>query len=226
MSLQSSDRRSWTHSSTSSVPQRGLKSSASSRRRLARYLRSLPGRAGNLDIQFQRVDDADAIDLLRRMLQFDPTMRASCEEILAQDRYFESEHVGLNGFPQRRGGSRGRSHEHRCVRRTKAEFWEIDHPGLALEELEKAFVRVREKGEKRRGKMSIESFLRRSVLEVRDSSIQRWLKKRSQDKSLLALFPDFFRGEEAVEYKLMSNTDEREVVHQYGFAEGGSWRRT
>ena len=29
---------------------------------------------------------------------------------------------------------------------------------------------------KRRGKMSIESFLRRSVLEVRDSSIQRWLK--------------------------------------------------
>ncbi|ABO96281.1 predicted protein, partial [Ostreococcus lucimarinus CCE9901] len=51
------------------------------------YLRSLPGRAGSLDTLFHHGVDADARDLLRRMLQFDPSMRASCEEILAH-RYF------------------------------------------------------------------------------------------------------------------------------------------
>ena len=100
----------------------------------------------------------------------------------------------------------------------RAEFWEIDHPGLALEELEKAFVRVREKGEKAwqdEYRIFFEKECARSERLV-DSEM---VEKRSQDKSLLALFPDFFRGEEAVEYKLMSNTDEREVVHQSGFAE-------
>lgn len=184
------------------------------------YLRSLPGRAGNLDIQFQRVDDADAIDLLRRMLQFDPTMRASCEEILAH-RYFESSTLASTDSLNEEAAQEVEAMSIDASDERRAEFWEIDHPGLALEELEKAFVRVREKGEKAwqdEYRIFFEKECARSERLV-DSEM---VEKRSQDKSLLALFPDFFRGEEAVEYKLMSNTDEREVVHQYGFAEGGS----
>ena len=190
------------------------------------YLRSLPGRAGNLDVLFQRVDDTEALDLLRRMLQFDPTMRASCEEILAH-RYFAPSACAVDSIKASTDSlneEAAREVEAMSIDATderRKEFWEIDHPGLALEELEKAFVRVRESGEKAwqdEYRIFFEKECARSERLV-DSEM---VEKGAQDKSLLALFPDFFRGEQAVEYKLVSNNDEREVVHHYGFAEGGS----
>ena len=190
------------------------------------YLRSLPGRAGNLDVLFQRVDDADALDLLRRMLQFDPTMRASCEEILAH-RYFAPSAFAVDSIKASADSlneEAAREVEAMNIDATnerRKEFWEIDHPGLALEELEKAFVRVRESGEKAwRDEYRI--FFEKECARSERLVDSEMVEKDAQDKSLLALFPDFFRGEQAVEYKLVSNNDEREVVHHYGFAEGGS----
>ena len=81
------------------------------------------------------------------MLQFDPTMRASCEEILAH-RYFESSTLASTDSLNEEAAQEVEAMSIDASDERRAEFWEIDHPGLALEELEKAFVRVREKGEK------------------------------------------------------------------------------
>jgi hypothetical protein len=105
-------------------------------------------------------------------------------------------------------------------------FWEIDHPGLALEALEKAFARVREQAKEKGGDAWREQY--RVFFEKECSRSERVPAADANevdatDKSLLALFPDYFRGDGALEYKIDSNANERDVVHQYGFADGGSW---
>ena len=195
------------------------------------YLRSLPGRAGSLDTLFHHGVDADARDLLRRMLQFDPSMRASCEEILAH-RYFASstlatESIKASTDSLNEEAMRGvEAMKMDVAGEPRKEFWEIDHPGLALEELEKAFARVHEQAKEKGADAWRDEY--RAFFEKECARSERFPATDSNevtatDKSLLALFPDFFRGEGPVEYKLDSNADERDVVHQYGFADGGSW---
>lgn len=190
------------------------------------YLRSLPGRAGSLDTLFHHGVDDDARDLLRRMLRFDPSMRASCEEILAH-RYFESSKLVTETIRSSTDtlNYHVESMKMEASSDSRKEFWEIDHPGLALEELEKAFLRVQKQTAGKGAdawRDEYRVFFEKECARRERVPDEDMNDAEAQDRSLLALFPDFFRGDDAVEYKLESLADEREVVHQYGFSEGTS----
>lgn len=187
------------------------------------YLRSLPGRAGTLDLLFHHGVDDEARDLLRRMLRFDPSMRTSCEEILAH-RYFDSSKLVTETIKATTDSLNYHveSMKMDVENGNRKPFWEIDHPGLALEELEKAFLRVHKQTVDKGNDVWREeyrTFFEKECDRSEKVPDQEMIDAGAQDRSLLALFPDFFRGEEAVEYKLDTLTDERSVVHHYGFCQ-------
>ena len=194
------------------------------------YLQSIPGRAGSLDSRFHIGVDATARDLLKRMLRFDPTTRATCEEILAHE-YFKDSKLGVDVSSRRTSSlSDDTLHSVQAMtvdgRDSKAEFWEIDHPGLALDALEKAFARAHAETEHQGGDAWRDAY--RVMFEKECSRRERLPDDESnepdaQDRSLALLFPDFFRGEGAVEYKVDTRNDvdahlvdeQRGVVHHY-----------
>jgi len=198
------------------------------------YLRSIPGRAGTLDSRFQSGVDATARDLLKRMLRFDPSTRATCEEILAHE-YFKDSKLGVDMSANVLSEATLHSVQAMTVngRDSKAEFWEIDHPGLALEALEKAFSRAheeaRDKGEDAwrdayRFMFEKECARRERLPDIDDSS-----EIDAQDRSLALLFPDFFRGDGAVEYKEDERNDvslhlvDEPLIRQYVSGKGTGW---
>ena len=196
------------------------------------YLRSLEGRAGSLDSLFHHGVDAEARDLLRRMLQFDPESRATCEEILAH-RYFRETTIDVGAIKSSTDTLNDealKGVQELTLDDAHPPFWEIDHPGLALQELERAFERTHEQAASKgpdAWRDDYRMFFEKECARSERTPDAEMGEPDAHDRSLLALFPDFFRGENAVEYKLEAadadpgREENQPVVHRYD-ADGDS----
>lgn len=91
------------------------------------YLKRLSGRAGNLTTNLKGFFDEQAIDLLSRMLEFDPSRRCTSEEALAHA-YFKN--------MKRPTDTRQLISEDPTSALSTGALWKIKDPSLVLEQLE------------------------------------------------------------------------------------------
>lgn len=91
------------------------------------YLRHLPGRAGNLVKALSRFVDEEAIDLLSRMLAFNPARRCTAEEALAHS-YFKN---------VKKPSAAARHMMAEDASGVIGSLWKIKDPSEALEHLER-----------------------------------------------------------------------------------------
>eukprot|EP00249_Psilotum_nudum_P021973 c28323_g1_i1 orf=637-2607(-) len=90
------------------------------------YLKCLPGRAGNLFKTLSGYIDDEALDLLSRMLAFDPARRCTAEEALAHT-YFKN---------LKKPNEARQLFSEDAASTASGQFWKIRDPAMALEHLE------------------------------------------------------------------------------------------
>lgn len=161
------------------------------------YLKRMPGRAGNLEKNLVGIIDEEAIDLVSRMLAFDPSRRCTADEALAHA-YFKNLKRPID--------TRQLISEDPATALSTAALWKIKNPSLALEQLELHLEASESDSDGGRHKMVV--FLNNEMHQQR----QQDLIKQAFLGSFAAARMEFVQRRKALASRAASKDEEERLV--------------